>query len=445
MSEADSAGPEQAAPGSLAGDVIPVLRGLSACIEQRRADGRNLAVLLMECGVVGRIDGVWGYQIGDAVRARIVASLRAEVLRPDDFVGDLGRDHFACVLSTVEGPVVALLAAEKILRALSIPSWIGDEEIYARPSIGIAMYPADGDQAESLLQRAKSASVIARGQTGHVAVYAQDQENPEASRLLYENRLRTAVSEDALELVFQPQYDLRLGQIMGAEGLLRWRDATRGMIPAEHAFAAAESAGAVTDLVSSILNRALRNVSEFRYSAGLDLRISVKLPARALLNAELPDVIQRALGTWSLRPSRLNLEIGETSLLGAEPVARETLGRLKELGVKLSIDDAGVALSSLFWLATMPFQEIKIDVTAASDLAGAPAGTPTGTTKAERIVQSIVELAHHLRLDVVAVGVADAVAAARLKELGCDYMQADFKGPALEPKKFVERYGFNED
>ena len=436
MSKADSAEPAPASRGSFAGDPIPFLDGLRSCIEERRDDGRNLAVLLMECGVIGRIDGVWGYHVGDAVRARIVASLRADVLRPDDLVGDVGRDQLACVLSTVEGPAVALLAAEKILRVLSVPSWIGEEEIYARPSIGIAMYPADGDQAESLLQKAKSACVVARGQTSHVAVYAEDQENPEASRLLYENRLRTAVSEDALELVFQPQYDLRLGQIMGAESLLRWRGAALGVIPAEDAFAAAESAGAVTALVSSILNRALRNVSEFRYSAGLDLRIGVNLPARALLHTELPDVVQRALGTWSLRPSRLNLEIGETSVLGAEAVARETLGRLKELGVKLSIDDAGMALSSLFWLVTMPFQEIKIDVALARDLAGAP--------KSERILQSLIELAHHLKLDVVAVGVADDAAATRLKELGCDYMQADFKGPALDPKGFVARFGFDE-
>jgi EAL domain-containing protein (putative c-di-GMP-specific phosphodiesterase class I) len=105
--------------------------------------------------------------------------------------------------------------------------------------------------------------------------------------------------------------------------------------------------------------------------------------------------------------------------------------------VKLSIDDAGMALSSLFLLATLPFQEIKIDVSSSRDLAG--------EAKSERILQSIIELAHFLRLAVVAVGVADEAAAARLKELGCDYMQADFKGPAVDPQGFVERFGFSED
>ena len=436
MSEAVSAGPAPASGGASAAGALPFLEALRGCIEQQRANGRNLAVLLIECGVIGRIDAVWGYHVGDAVRARVAAALRAGVLRADDLVGDMGRDDLACVLAPVDGPAVALLAAEKSLRALNSPFWIGEEEVFAGPAIGIAMCPEHGDEPESLLQRAKSACVVARGQTSHVAVYAEDQENPEASRLLYENRLRTAVSADALELVFQPQYDLRLGQIMGVESLLRWRDAALGVIPAEDAFAAAESAGVVTELVSSVLNRALRNVSEFRYSAGLDLRIGVKLPARALLHTELPEVVQRALGTWSLRPSRLNLEIGAISVLGAEAVARETLGRLKELGVKLSIDDAGMAFSSLFWLATMPFQEIKIDVARAHDPAGAP--------KSERILQSLIELAHHLRLDVVAVGAADDAAAGRLKELGCDYMQADFKGPALDAQGFVARFGFNE-
>lgn len=435
MSDADSAAatPPQ---GGVAVAAIPFLEALRGQVEKRRADGGTLAVLLIECGVIGRIDAVWGYEVGDSVRGRVAQLLRADVLRPGDLVGDMGRDDFACVLSTVDGPAVALLAAKKSLRELSTPFWIGEDEIYASPAIGIAMFPAHGDQAETLLQRAKSACALARELAGGIADYGEDRDNLAASKLLYENRLRTAVSEDAINLVFQPQYDLRLGQVMGAEGLLRWRDPALGLIPSEHAFAAAESADVVIQLVSSVLNRALRNISEFRYSAGLDLRVGVKLPARVLRHTELIDVIERALGTWSRRPGTLILEIGETSVLGTEAVTRDTLGRLKELGVKLSIDDPGMAFSSLFWLATMPFQEIKIDVAVARDLTGGP--------KSDRILQSIIELAHHLRLAVVAVGVADDAAAVRLKELGCDFMQADYKGPALAPAEFVERFGFNE-
>ena len=437
MSRADSATPE-AGPGStVAAEVVPLRDALNRKIEDRQADGGNLAVLLVECGVISRIDAVWGYHIGNAVRDRVAAMLGSDVLRPGDLVTEMGRDDFACVLSTVEGPAVAHLAAQKLLRALSVPFWIGEEEIYASPVIGIAMYPTHGDQADILLQRAKSACACARDLTDRIAAYAEDQDSSAAARLLHENRLRTAVSEDALELVFQPQYDLRRGQVMGAEGLLRWPDPALGMIAAEQAFAAAELADRVPDLLSSILNRALRNVSEFRYSAGLDLRIGIKLPARALRHIDLVDVVQRALGTWSRRPGTLILEIGETSVLGTEPVTRETLVRLKEVGVKLSIDDPHLTVTSLFWLATMPFQEIKIDVSAMGDLAE--------KSRSEQILRSFVELSHHLKLAVVAVGATDEAMAARLKDLGCDYMQADFKGPALDPVKFVERYGFTED
>lgn len=437
MSEAAHAESALASPAAPGADATPLSEGLRRLVEERRADGRNLAVLLVKCGIIERIDAVWGYQVGDAVRERIAAALRTNVLRAGDLVGAMGRDDFACVLSTVENSAVAVLAAEKSLRALNSSFWIGEDEIYARAAIGIAMFPQHGDNAEPLLQRAKSACMVADGLAKRIAEYTEDRRNPEGLRLLNENRLRTAISEDTLELVFQPQYDLRLGQIMGVEGLLRWRDPALGVIRADDAFAAAEAAGQVTELVSSLLNRALRNCSEFRYSAGLDLRIAVNFPGRSLTHTELPDVVERALGTWNLRPGRLVIEISDASLLATDPVARETLGRLKKIGVKLSIDDANLALSSLFWLASLPFQEIKIDVS--------PAHDPGSAAQSGHILQSLVELVHHLKLAAVAVGVPDAAAATRLKELGFDYMQGDYKGPALDARAFVARFGSGEE
>jgi diguanylate cyclase (GGDEF)-like protein len=419
-------------PSRFADDEVSFLQGLRRCIDERRADGRHLAVLLIECGVIDRIDGVWGYRAGDAARARIAAGLRAEVMREDDLVGDVGRDDVACALSPVDDRAVAMLAAEKSLRWLNMPLWFGDDQIYARPAVGIAIWPEHGEDAESLLQHAKGACSAAQHLPSRIAVHS-DLENPETARLLYENRLRTAVVEDALDLVFQPQYDLRLGNIVGVETLLRWRDAALGAVPTADAFAAAEAGGSVTEWTSSLLNRALRNCSEFRYSAGLDLRLAVNFPGRTLLQAALPDVIQRALSTWRLRPGRLMMEISDTAVLRSESLARETLGRLKDIGVKLSIDDTGATVSSLFWLSAMPFREFKLDLSSVRD----PAEFP----RCERIAQSLIELAHHLKLDVVAVGVPDEEMAGRLKELGCDFMQAHYKGPALDAAGFVARYG----
>ena len=431
MSPTGPAGMNAGSAAPLSAAEVPFLERLRRCIEQRQADRQSLALLLVDCGVIGRIDALWGYQVGDAVRARIVASLRAEVLRPDDFVGELGRDDLACVLSVVEGPQLALLAAEKSLRTMSAPLWLGEAEIYASPSVGIALFPATADSAESLLQQARSACAAASDLTSHIALYDKGQDSRAAS-LIEEGRLRSAIAEDALDLVFQPQFDLRFGQIMGVEAMLRWRDGRRDLISMRDAIAAAEAGGLVTKMISALLNRALRNCSEFRQRAGLDLRIAINLPARGLLEPELFELVERALRTWGLRPGRLMLEIEDISVLEASAQAQVAIRRLHEIGVKLSIDDARAKLSSLFWLATMPFQELKIDLSIAHDWAT--------QARAEGVLRSLIELVHHLKLDVVAIAAADEAAAARLLQLGCDFMQADFKGPPVEAEEFVARF-----
>ena len=431
MSPADPPAPDAGRAAPVPAAEVPFLERLRRCIEQRHADGQSLALLLVDCGVIGRIDALWGYQIGDAARARIIASLRAEVLRPDDFVGELGRDHLACVLSLVEGPQLALLAAEKLLRTMNAPLWLGEAEVYASPSVGIARFPETADSAESLLRQARSACAAAGGLNSHVALYDEGQGSG-TSLLVEEGRLRSAIAEDALDLVFQPQFDLRFGQIMGVEAMLRWRDGSRDLVPMRDAIAAAEAGGLVPKMISSLFNRALRNCSEFRQSAGLDLRIAINLPARCLLEPGLAELVERALRTWSLRPGRLMLEIEDTLALQAHAEAQAVILRLHEIGVKLSIDDPRAPLSSLFWLATMPFQELKIDLSVAHDW--------TAQARSEGVLRSLIELVHHLQLDVVAIAVADDAAAARLLELGCDFMQADFKGPPVDAEEFVARF-----
>ena len=431
MNQADPAGLDAGSPGPSPAAEIPFIDQLRSCVDERKSDGQGLALLLVDCGLIERVDALWGYQVGDAVRARIVATLRDEVLRPGDFIGELGRDDLAYVLSAIEGPQMALLAAEKLLRTLNAPLWLGEEEVYASPSIGIAACQGQGGNAESLMRQAKSACVAASGLAGHIAFYDPAQDSG-ASRLVQESRMRSAIAEDALELVFQPQIDLRFGQIMGMESMLRWSDGTRGLVSMREAIAAAEAGGMVTKLISSVLNRALRNCSEFRQSAGLDLRVAVNLPARSLLLPELPDLIERALRTWALRAGRLVLEIQDVGVLEAFPEARAAVQRLHEMGIKLSIDDARAPLSSLFWLATMPFKELKINLSLTPDWMAHP--------RSDGVLRSLIELAHRLELEVVAFGARDAAAAARLAELGCDFMQADFRGPPVDPQEFVAKF-----
>jgi EAL domain-containing protein (putative c-di-GMP-specific phosphodiesterase class I) len=272
--------------------------------------------------------------------------------------------------------------------------------------------------------------------------------------LTIESRLRAAVQEDAFELSYQPQYDLRLGPIMAVQVHLTWRDPAGGLVDASQAFTAAESAGTSVTLLSSILNRSLRNVSEFRYSAGLDLLLGVPLPAFVLRHPDLPEVVERALGTWRLRAGRIVFQVSDTDILATNAGCRDNLLRLKRLGVRLCLNDPAVSLSSLGFLATLPFQEIRLELSSmvamaeaaeAASLAAAVAtakpNAPPPPPKSGRIPAAFIGLARQLSLEVVACDVPNEAAANSLKELGCEYIQADFMGPALDADAFVSRFG----
>jgi diguanylate cyclase (GGDEF)-like protein len=428
---------EAAARGAHARDAgVSSLAGftarLDACVGERLADGQPMALLFVDCGVIGRIDGVWGYMVGDGVRDRLGARLRSEVLRAQDLLGDPGRDEFACVLATLQSPGVALLAAEKILRTLDAPLWVDVDQVYARPAVGIALFPEHAGDAVSLLQRARTASRAARERPERFALYAAEQERGEAELLLYENRLRAAIAQDALDIVFQPQVDQRSGLIVGAESQLRWRDSALGSVPVEKAIAAAESAGLVNELTLWLVNGALRNCREFRDAAGLDLRVSVNLSARSLRQADLPEFVASALKTWNLRPSRLALEITETAILARSLESVETLRGLRDAGVRLCLDDPSAGYASLAWLATLPFHELKIDLASVGSIVESP--------QKLALVQSLIELAHRLKLEVVVAGVEDEATAMRLKELRCDIVQGPFAGAPLGAADFVKHY-----
>jgi diguanylate cyclase (GGDEF)-like protein len=405
---------------------------LDACVAQRQSEGRQMALLFVDCGVIGRVDGVWGYMVGDGVRERLGARLRSDVLRAHDLLGEPGRDEFACVLATLQSPGVTVLAAEKILRTLDAPLWVDVHEVYARPAVGIAVFPDHGDNSVSLLQRARSASHAARERPERFAVYSTEQQRDEAELLLYENRLRAAIAQDALDIVFQPQVDLRSGLIVGAESQLRWRDSDLGRVPVDKAIAAAESAGLVNELTLWLVNGALRNCREFRDAAGLDLRVGVNLSAKSLRQSDLPEFVASALKTWNLRPSRLVLEITGTAILARSLESVETLQRLREAGVRLCLDDPGAGYASLSWLATLPFHELRIDLAAVGSIVEAP--------QKLALVQSLIELAHRLKLEAVVAGVEDEATAARLKELRCDIVQGAFIGAPLDSAGFVKQH-----
>jgi EAL domain-containing protein (putative c-di-GMP-specific phosphodiesterase class I) len=177
----------------------------------------------------------------------------------------------------------------------------------------------------------------------------------------------------------------------------------------------------------------MRSCADFRDAAGLNLRFGVNLTAIGLRQPGLPDVVSRALDTWNLRPGRLVIEVNQTAMLEASPEAGQALRRLKEIGTRLSIDDPDAGFASLAHLATLPFDEMKIDLSRVPDMLSAP--------KQDSLVQSLIELAHRIKLEVVAEGVDSEAVAARVKEHGCDYMQGRHVSPPLDAAGVIRDFG----
>jgi predicted signal transduction protein with EAL and GGDEF domain len=388
------------------------LRSLIAA--QQRAPGSALAVLVIDCGVIGRIDAVWGFASGEAVRTHLIQRLRNTVLRAGDVLSEFGRDDLICILPTLPGAGVALLAASKIMRVLSAAVRVDDGEIVPRPAIGIALHPDHGGSSGLLLQRAKIACQAARERPEHVAQYTEELEYTQAESLTYERRLRAALEGGELDLAFQPQFRLSDRRIVGVESLLRWQDVQLGSVEPAKAVAIAESADLINELTWWVLSGALRHCAEFR-DRGLRVPVSVNLSPRNLLERDLPDFVDRGLRTWDLSPDQLALEITENAMLSAAPEVTETLARLRATGVRISLDDFGTGYSSMARLSAIPLDELKIDLSFVRDL--------HVNAQHDRIVRSLIGLGHNLGLTVVAEGVEHEAAAQRLAELECDRMQ----------------------
>jgi EAL domain-containing protein (putative c-di-GMP-specific phosphodiesterase class I) len=314
-----------------------------------------------------------------------------------------------------------------------MPVLAGEDEIYARPVIGVAVFPGHGDSEVTLLQHARMASRLARNRAERVVVYAEAHQTPEIELLRAESLLRGAIVTETLDLLFQPQIEFRTGLISGVETLLRLDGAGRDIVSARAALETAQSAGLANELTGRILNSAMRSCADFRDAAGLNLRFGVNLTANSLRQPGLPDVVSRALDTWNLRPGRLVIEVNQTAMLEASPEAGKALQRLKEIGTRLSIDDPDAGFASLAYLATLPFDEMKIDLSRVPDMLSAP--------KQDSLVQSLIELAHRIRLEVVAEGVDSEAVAARIKEHGCDYMQGRHVSPPLDAAGVIRDFG----
>lgn len=406
---------------------------LGECVEKRRADGQALAVLFVDLDAIARADRLGGYVLGDAVRAHFSRRLRGEVLRAHDFLGEVSRDELACVLDSIPGPGVPMLAADKLLRVLDEPVLADVHEIYAQPAVGVVLFEGGPADAQALLTQARLACVEARAGGQRVSMYEPGAGGGEADRHGDDARLRAAVARRQLVTVYEPQAECRSGRLVSVEANLALAEGEASVVRFEQALRVAEAAGRATEFIERFFNDALRNCVDFRQSAGLDLRLSVGLPSASLRGSGFAELVARALKTWNLRAGRLTITVAPEAGLFCDEEAMRGLRELADAGVRVGLDLSDVGPSQLARLTTLPISEIRFSA--------APFEAPEAGPNGEAIARGLLELAKALRMETLAVGVTSPAFADRLAALGCDTMQGPVVGPALGPAKFAERYG----
>ena len=422
---------QAAAPEQSDGFLNPLVGRVQSMLSEAQANGQSIALLLVHSAAVDRIDAQQGFNAGDRMSNRVAGVLRSKALRKNDSIEVLSRDEFGCILRPVSSEGIAMLAAQRVMTLLgATPLDIGGKSELADIAIGIAMFPDHGADAESLLQRAKYALHTARGHRDRIWIYEVKAAASVIDQSQYAARMRLAIDQNSLSLHYMPQASLRSGRLTGAEALLRWNDEVLGVVSPYAAVQAAEAAGLIDRLTQWIITSAVQQCADFQ-SIDPEFSVSVNVSPSNLREPDLPLFIDRALRTWDVNSRNLIVEITESAMMNDPNAATEALRELKSQGVRLSIDDFGTGYSSMYYLAQLPLDELKIDMSFVRTMLEVPINA--------KIVRSLVELAHNLELSVVAEGVENEAIMHALEHLSCDHMQGYHLGKAVPGAELAAR------
>jgi diguanylate cyclase (GGDEF)-like protein len=400
---------------------------------------RSAAVMLLDLDRFREVNDALGHETGDRLLQE-VASRLGETVRSSETFARLGGDEFGILLSRGSEEDATELAA-RIHKALETPFSLSGFPLEIAVSIGIAAYPAHGEDVDTLLQHADVAMYVAKDGHSGTALYQSEQDTSDAERLALAGELRAAIDNEELVVHFQPKAELESGLIVGVEALVRWQHPERGFIPPNEFIPIAERTGLIKPLSQYVVASALKQCGEWRAS-GFDLHVAVNLTIPDLLDLELPDRIGRLLAENGVQPGQLELEVTETTILADPFRVRQVLNRLNEMGLRLAIDDFGTGYSSLAYLKNLPVHTIKID---RSFVMGMCEDASDAT-----IVRSTIDLGRNLGLGVVAEGIETQEVWDALRADGCSLAQgyfisrpasAEYLEPILEERALRTRDG----
>jgi diguanylate cyclase (GGDEF)-like protein len=393
----------------------------------------SLSLLIIDLDRFKNVNDTLGHPIGDEMLIAIARRMEA-VIRTGDTLARIGGDEFALLLENHAGAHQASLVARKLLHAFAAPLEIGGHQLVITASIGIGLFPDDGDDADTLLKHAELALYEAKNQgRNSFRFFDPALSSGVLERLVMENALRGAVDRDELVLHYQPQIDLHTGALTGVEALVRWQHPEIGLVPPIQFIPLAEETGLIGDIGAWVLHEACRQMVEWD-AHGLRLaRVSVNLSVRQIERGDVWQQIAAVLADTGLDPHRLELEVTESIIMHDPDKATAALSRFKEQGVMLAVDDFGTGYSSLAYLRRLPIDRLKIDRSFVHDI-GSNAGD-------EAICRAVIGLARSLELETVAEGVEREEQAVFLRNEGCEIAQGYLYGRPLPAEELFARYG----
>ena len=405
---------------------------LNAVIKDAAATGGRAGVMFIDLDHFKKVNDSLGHDVGDQLLVLATQRLRECVLE-GDLVARLGGDEFALVLPAVGGDDDLVRLARALVETLSRPFMMGGQQLFVSASIGIARYPADGLDADTLLKNADTAMYAAKNscRNNHQLYTAAMQEGAE-QRLRLEAQLHLALEHGEFLLHYQPKVDLASGALSGFEALLRWRHPERGLVPPLEFIGLLEDSGLIIPVGEWVVQEVCTQLRAWQ-AQGLAVRpVAINLSARQLRQDDLAGAIERIVGASGVEPTLLEFELTESMLMADPAAAVAILGRIKELGIRLSIDDFGTGYSSLAYLKRFPLDALKIDRTFVRDL-------PHDSEDAA-ITKAVIDLAHSLNLKVVAEGVENIEQLRQLESFGCDQIQGYYIGRPVPAHECIAQW-----